>query len=932
MSPCNLGIITDTDRTHRRVGCAAMLIRSSFALAFTMAILLSAVSEAQGWNMQPLQIQTRWAALVSPTNALPAYPRPQMVRAHWVNLNGLWSYAITAKDAPMPAEYQGHILVPYPLESALSGVQKPLRPDQALWYRHPIAIERSAKGRRTLLNFGAVDYQATVYLNAREIGTHAGGYQHFTFDITDALRPGQNELVVKVYDPTDQGPNPHGKQGLQYTATSGIWQTVWLETVPKTYIEGLGLTPDVDHIQLHLQVNLNGNAGRLTVLALIKRGSALIRRQTVRGNTALPVTHPHLWSPDDPFLYDLEVRLLKDGKVIDEVKSYFGLRKVEVKKDSAGMMRMFLNDRYIFNLGVLDQGFWPDGIYTAPTDAALKFDIQAAKAMGFNTIRKHIKIEPDRWYYYCDTLGMLVWQDMVNPADRSAPAREAFEKEIPSNVAQLYNHPSITTWVLFNEAFGGGYDHERLARMIKQLDGTRLLNSHSGPYESGRLAQWFRHLAPGKVIRLMHGDPQLAHELSSQRETELKYWIGGDMTDIHAYPDPQLPPAAPGKAQVLGEFGGTGVVNDGHIWNDLIDGRGYLDVRAGQLGATYAGMIEKLKTLEAQGLSGSIYTQITDIEQEQNGLLTYDRALTKIPLAEIAAINAEMVPKASNYLKVTRGFSALNGDLVPQSQRYAALLAEYRGGKRDPIFLRHLTLMALRQKDEARATQAGNAYIDQLQQPYSRDDWAFIAAVTRTSHDLGFEILRAQMSDADAVLGANAAEIAVRRVIEHDEIEPLLAAASAPPDWPKVEKQVIERFGPLGAEAVYGAEMLYAVENRDWIDFGKYYVLYFDTAVTRTEYPINNISFALSQHVDDPKALDTAIRILKASIDAGSMGVFGRDLTEIDTYASLLYRAGRVREALEWETKAVALSEGRDAEFEDHLKKMQAGQPMWPAS
>jgi hypothetical protein len=900
-----------------------------FALTWA---LCSEVTEAQDWKMQPLQIQTRWAALVSPTNALPEYPRPQLVRARWRNLNGWWRYAITAKDTSMPSEYQGNILVPYPLESALSGVQKPLRPDQVLWYQRTIAIELDAKSSRTLLHFGAVDYEATVYLDGREIGTHAGGYQNFTFDITDALRPGPNELVVKVCDPTDHGPNPHGKQGLQYTASSGMWQTVWLETVPATYIEDLVMTPDVDHSQLHLKVNLTGDAAGYTVQALVKSGSALIEKRTVSGNTSLHIPHPRLWSPDSPFLYDLQVRLLKDGKVVDEVKSYFGLRKVEVKKDSAGIERIFLNDRYIFNLGVLDQGFWPDGLYTAPTDAALKFDIQALKAMGFNTIRKHIKIEPDRWYYYCDTLGMLVWQDMVNPADGTAPAREAFEKEIPANLSQLYNHPSITTWVLFNEAFGGGYDHERLARWIKQLDGTRLLNSHSGPYEGERLAQWFRHLEPTRVSRLMSGDPELVRELVSQQEKGLKYWIGGDMTDIHAYPDPQLPPAAPGEVQVQGEFGGTGVVIDGHIWNDLSDGRGYLDVTPDRLGATYAGMIDKLKTLEAQGLSGSIYTQITDIEQEQNGLLTYDRAITKMPVRELAAINAKMVPEATNYLDATRGFSALNADLAPQAQRYALLLAEYRGGKRNMPFLRHLTLMALREKDQARATEAGNAYIGQLKKPYAKDEWAFIAAVTRTSNDLGFEILRTQMSDADAMLGANAAEVTVRRVIEHDAIQPLAAGTSAHPDWPQIEKQVIASYGPLGAEAVYGAEMLTSVENRNWIAFGKYYALYFDTAATRSEYPINNISFALFQRVDDPKALDTAIRILKTSIDAGSRGVFGKDLTEIDTYANLLYRAGRAREAVEWETKVVALSEGRDPEFEEHLKEIQAGQPTWPAS
>ena len=299
------------------------------------------------------------------------------------------------------------------------------RPDQVLWYRRTITLNPGKEGNRTLLHFGAVDYQATVYMNGGEVAAHTGGYQSFTLDITDKLKPGDNELVVKVYDPTDDGPNPHGKQtlhpeGIMYTPTSGIWQTVWLETVPPTYIESLILTPDVDQSQLHLQLNLKGKEEGYTVEAMVKSGSTIIARQAVNGTSALPISHPRLWSPDDPFLYDLQVRILKDGKVVDEVTSYFGLRKIEVKKDAAGIERIFLNNQYTYNLGVLDQGFWPDGIYTAPSDAALQFDIEAIKAMGFNTIRKHVKVEPDRWYYYCDKLGMLVWQDMVPPANSNS--------------------------------------------------------------------------------------------------------------------------------------------------------------------------------------------------------------------------------------------------------------------------------------------------------------------------------------------------------------------------------------------------------------------------------------------------------------------------------------------------------------------------------
>ena len=314
-------------------------------------------------------------------------------------------------------------MVPYPLESALSGVQKSLQPDQLLWYRRSIEKSEGKSGDRTLLNFGAVDWQATVFVNGQELRSHQGGYESFSLDITEALKPGSNDLVVKVVDPTDQGPNPHGKQtlnpgGIMYTPSSGIWQTVWLETVPQTSIESLVLTPDVDRSELNIQVHLKGPDAGYSIEAIAKDGSKIVSKEKFVGPSSLHIDHPRLWSPEDPFLYDLQVRLLRHGKIVDEVKSYFGMRKIEIKKkDDKGIERIFLNNVYTYNLGTLDQGFWPESLYTAPTDDALKFDIQAIKAMGFNTIRKHIKVEPARWYYYCDQLGMMVWQDMVNPGN-----------------------------------------------------------------------------------------------------------------------------------------------------------------------------------------------------------------------------------------------------------------------------------------------------------------------------------------------------------------------------------------------------------------------------------------------------------------------------------------------------------------------------------
>ncbi|HUP13516.1 MAG TPA: hypothetical protein VM187_14930, partial [Niastella sp.] len=383
---------------------------------------------------------SRWAKEVSASNALTAYPRPQLERPNWQNLNGLWQYAITTKDAATPTAYAGQILVPFAIESALSGVKKMVQPTENLWYKKTISKPALKKGERALLHFGGVDWQATVFINKKKVGFHSGGYGSFSVDITDALTKGDNELLVKVYDPTDKGPNPHGKQVLTpkdiwYTPTTGIWQTVWLETVPEVYIKELKLTPDIDNNKLTVATLTNVTGDGYTVEAVAMSGDKEISRKTItKEDNALAINDAHYWSPEDPFLYDLSVRLLKNGKVVDEVKSYFGMRKVEIKKDAEGHDRIFLNNKYVFNLGTLDQGFWPDGIYTAPTDEALAYDIKAIKAMGFNTIRKHIKREPDRWYFHCDKIGMIVWQDMINPAfNPNEEAKKVFEQECKEN-------------------------------------------------------------------------------------------------------------------------------------------------------------------------------------------------------------------------------------------------------------------------------------------------------------------------------------------------------------------------------------------------------------------------------------------------------------------------------------------------------------------
>lgn len=903
------------------------------ASAITVALLLTEAAAAQNWRAQPLQIPTRWTASVTPDNALREYPRPQLVRQNWQNLNGLWNYAITPIEISKPTRYDGNILVPYPLESALSGVQKSLRPDQLLWYRRTIAMESMSEGRRVLLHFGGVDYQTSVYVNSREVGTHTGGYQSFTFDITDALKPGENELVVKVLDPTDVGPNPHGKQalhpqGIRYTSSSGIWQTVWLELVPPAYIENVTTTPDLDRGQLNVQVEMQGAQEGYTVEAIAKNGSAVVSRHTVNGSATLQIKHPHLWSPDDPFLYDLQVRLLRGSEVVDEVKSYFGMRKIEVRKNNVGIEQIFLNDRYTYNLGVLDQGFWPDGLYTAPTDEALKFDIQAIKAMGFNTIRKHVKVEPDRWYYYCDKLGVLVWQDMVPPGNGTSEAHAEFEREAGENLAQLHNHPSIVTWVLFNEGWGA-YNQGRLAHWIKTLDPSRLLDAHSGP-NIEHMAEWERHLDPSTLSKVLSGDSEpIVRELRLGGFQEPANWTGSDMTDVHVYPDPEIPPAQAGRARVLGEHGGIGVPIEGHTWNNIA-GFGYVEVTPEQMARTYKGMVRKLKLLQTLGLSGSIYTQPFDVEGEQNGLMTYDRAVIKIPVGVIDGINSEIVPKPRNYIAATRGFTANNTDLASEAQRYAKLVAQYRKGDRNLSFLRQLSMAAIQQRDQALATEAGNEFIDRLPQPYSKDAWDFIQAVTRTSRDRGFDILRAQTEDVDAAMGENAAESTIRQVIGREEIDPYTSGRDSSPDWASIEKKTRAKYGVLGAEKVYGAEMIYYLGKEDWASFSKYYMLYFETATSRSEYSISDLSYTLLRYVVDADVLEAAAKVCGSSVDLEDTRGES-DPIAIDTYANLLYKLGKKQEALEWEERAEQLSQGRDQDIAGHLKKMKAGQPTWSA-
>ncbi|KPK50010.1 MAG: glycoside hydrolase family 2, partial [Planctomycetes bacterium SM23_25] len=576
-------------------------------------------SAMAAWEPAKGPLMTRWAKDVSPETVHGEYPRPQMVRQDWQNLNGLWQYAMAAEGEapPVGKDLDGKILVPFPIQSALSGV---MQHADRLWYRRTFTVPKAWKGRRVLLHFGAVDWEAAVYVNGKQVGDHRGGYDAFAFDISDALTgSGKQELIVGVFDPTNDGNQPRGKQvknpkGIWYTAVTGIWQTVWLEPVPQTHIRRLVLAPDVDKKCLTVVAELGGPtegkgvkptggpADALTVEVTVSDGGAKVA--TMRGGAGdrvpVSVPDPKLWSPDSPHLYDLKVELktTTDGKTLDSVDGYFGMRKIEIGKDEKGLTRMLLNGKFVMQVGPLDQGWWPDGLYIAPTDAAFKYDVEITRRLGFNMTRKHVKIEPERWYYWCDRLGLLVWQDMPSGNNKTPESQKQFEKELVAMVEAFRNHPSIIMWVVFNEGWGQ-HDTERYCQVVKEVDPARLVSNASG---------W----ADKKC---------------------------GDILDVHSYPNPKGARPEPTRAAVQGEFGGLGLAVPGHTWKKEHWGyRGMAD--AEELTAGYERVLRTIYEMkDSMGLSGAIYTQITDVEVECNGLLTYDRAVIKPDLERVAAAN-----------------------------------------------------------------------------------------------------------------------------------------------------------------------------------------------------------------------------------------------------------------------------------------------------
>ncbi|MBN2023393.1 MAG: glycoside hydrolase family 2 [Pirellulales bacterium] len=578
-----------------------------------MLAAMATTAGAETWKPGAGPLMTRWAKDVSPENAHPEYPRPQMVRQAWLNLNGLWELAAGRPDQepPLGVKLPGEILVPFPVESALSGV---MRRGDRLWYRRTFETPEQWKGQRVLLHFGAVDWEATVYVNGKELGTHRGGYDAFSFDITDALVPGgTQEIVVRVFDPTDAGEQPRGKQvvkpeGIWYTPTTGIWQTVWLEPVPATHIAKLTMTPDVDCGALRLVVAAPGADDNFAVEAVAFDGKNEVARAFggAGGEILLEIPRDRLklWSPKSPALYDLTVTLKGPDGLVDEVKSYFGMRKIALGKDANGVTRIMLNGEFVFQMGPLDQGFWPDGLYTAPTDEALRWDIELTKELGFNMIRKHVKVEPARWYYWCDKLGMLVWQDMPSGRNRTPESKKQFELELDRMVTGLGNHPSIVMWVVFNEGWGQ-YDTQRVTQHVEKLDPSRLANNASGWTDKN----------VGAVI------------------------------DMHNYPGPGSPKPEANRAAVLGEFGGLGLAVKGHLWTDK-GNWGYRQIPdSKELTDRYVRLLRGVWDLaKSQGLSAAVYTQTTDVEIEINGLVTYDREVVKVDVPRVAAANQGRIP------------------------------------------------------------------------------------------------------------------------------------------------------------------------------------------------------------------------------------------------------------------------------------------------
>ena len=584
-----------------------------------------------------MTLATRWADEAMCDLPLPEYPRPQMVRENWVNLNGMFDFAITDENAQWCDKYTDKIRVPFAVESCLSGLCKRVSKADRMWYRKMVTLPESFKGKRTILHFGAVDWECKVYVNKKEIGGHIGGYCPFSFDITDALTEGENEITVWVYDPTDEGWQNRGKQaseshGFWYTSTSGIWQTMWMEAVNENYIKGYKLLPDVDEGTISIKTDVAGE-GSLKIKIL--DGETVVAEESISSDAKVKVPDMKLWSPESPFLYDFILELDNNGEV-DSVKGYFAMRKYSIGQH-AGYARLFLNNEPYFQKGLLDQGYWSDGGMTPPTDEAMIYDIEKMKELGFNMLRKHIKVEPARWYYHCDRIGMLVWQDMVsggkalntfhagvlpniqgvlNPIFNWSKVDNAykifnrdkiewriqFEEELFEMIDALYNYPSICCWVPFNEGWGQ-FDAKRIGDAVKAYDPSRFVDHASGWYDQK----------------------------------------GCDFRSMHKYILPVILPKYDGRPIVLSEFGGYSQKIENHVWNWLKSFGYQMYGSKDALTKAYKKLHEKqIIPAIKKGLSATVYTQVSDVEFEVNGMLTYDREIVKLDEETVKELNAKM--------------------------------------------------------------------------------------------------------------------------------------------------------------------------------------------------------------------------------------------------------------------------------------------------
>lgn len=592
-----------------------------------LAVMLSAQAQ---WKPVGDKLKSDWAEKVDPNNVLPEYPRPLIERSQWTNLNGLWDYAIAPRGMAEPASFDGKILVPFCVESSLSGVMKEVGDANELWYKREFTVPSNWKGKNIKLNFGAVDWKADVFVNDILIGSHKGGFAPFSFDITPFLGgKSKHKLVVRVWDPTDKGFQPRGKQvnepeGIWYTPVTGIWQTVWLEPVAANHITAVKTIPCIDSGSLNVTVSTSKcSTNDIVEVKLLDKGQVVASAKGLAGNELrLGVKNPTLWDTKNPYLYDMKVSVSSAGRVVDEVKSYTAFRKISAKRDANGLMRMQLNNKDLFHMGPLDQGWWPDGLYTAPTDEALYYDIKKTKDWGFNMIRKHVKVEPARWYYHCDKEGILVWQDMPSgdmgnqwaphqynggtDKKRTQESIDNFYQEWKEIMDLCISNPSVVVWVPFNEAWGQ-FGTEKAAEWTKTYDPSRLVNPASG---------------------------------GNHRPC-------GDILDLHNYPGPKMFLFDAERVNVLGEYGGIGLALENHLWWNKRNW-GYIQFKnEDEVTAEYVKYAKELQGMVQRGFSAAVYTQTTDVEGEVNGLMTYDRKRIKINEAAVRKANQDIINELS---------------------------------------------------------------------------------------------------------------------------------------------------------------------------------------------------------------------------------------------------------------------------------------------